>query len=166
MFLPCFETSTFYGFRLPYRTSSVFVSHVWLFSSFDRERLLFTQAVTEIVHERTYSHVQETCKGSFEVSGRTDFNLRKCAFLLNSLLFCRLTINIEAYTYYIAVFRIRDPVPFWPLDPESGISFFRIPDPNFPNHSFESLMTIFWVKSSIILWKLGQIFFFNTSKLK
>ena len=25
--------------------------------------------------------------------------------------------------------RIRDPVPFWPLDPGSGISFFRIPDP-------------------------------------
>ncbi len=25
--------------------------------------------------------------------------------------------------------RIRDPVPFWPLDPGSGIGFFRIPDP-------------------------------------
>ena len=25
------------------------------------------QAVTEIVHERIYSHVQDTCKGSFEV---------------------------------------------------------------------------------------------------
>jgi hypothetical protein len=24
---------------------------------------------------------------------------------------------------------IRDPVPFWPLDPGSGIGFFRIPDP-------------------------------------
>ncbi len=25
--------------------------------------------------------------------------------------------------------RIRDPVPFWPLDPGSGIGLFRIPDP-------------------------------------
>ena len=25
--------------------------------------------------------------------------------------------------------RIRDPVPFWPLDPGSGLGFFRIPDP-------------------------------------
>ncbi len=27
------------------------------------------------------------------------------------------------------VLRIRDPVPFWPLDPGSGIGFSRIPDP-------------------------------------
>jgi hypothetical protein len=29
-------------------------------------------------------------------------------------------------------------------------------------HTFESLVTIFWVKSSRILWKLAQIFFFST----
>jgi hypothetical protein len=29
----------------------------------------------------------------------------------------------------IPVVRIRDPVPFWPLDPGSRIGFFRIPDP-------------------------------------
>ncbi len=44
---------------------------------------------------------------------------------------------------------------FWP-DPGS-----RIPD-----HIFESLETIFWVKSSIILWKLAQIFFFGLPKIK
>ena len=30
---------------------------------------------------------------------------------------------------YVSVLRIRDPVPFWPLDPESRFDFFRIPDP-------------------------------------
>ncbi len=29
----------------------------------------------------------------------------------------------------LALLRIRDPVPFWPLDPGSGIGFFRIPAP-------------------------------------
>ncbi len=48
----------------------------------------------------------------------------------------------------------------WIQNPGSGIGFFRIP------HIFESLMTIFWVKSSIILWKLGQIFFFSLSKIR
>ncbi len=59
------------------------------------------------------------------------------------------------------------------LTPGSGIRnrFFpdpgsRIPDPGSQTHTFESLVTIFWVKSSIILSKLAQIFFFSTSKLK
>ncbi len=43
---------------------------------------------------------------------------------------------------------IRDPVPFWPLDPGSGIGFFRIPDLGSQTHIFESLVTIFWVKNS------------------
>ncbi len=60
--------------------------------------------------------------------------------------------------------RIRDPVPFWPLDPGSGMGFF--PDPGSRDHILKSFLTIFWVKSSIILWKLAQILFFSTSKLK
>jgi hypothetical protein len=49
--------------------------------------------------------------------------------------------------------RIRDPVPFLPLDPGSGTGFFRsrIPDPGAQTHIFKSLVTTFWVKSSIIL---------------
>ncbi len=46
--------------------------------------------------------------------------------------------------------RIRDPVLFWPLDPGSGIGFFRISDPGslIPDlgsqtHIFKSLLTIF-----------------------
>ncbi len=62
--------------------------------------------------------------------------------------------------------RIRDPVPFWPLDPGSVIGFFRISDPGSQTHIFESLVTIFWVKSSIILCKLAQIFFYSISKIK
>jgi hypothetical protein len=50
------------------------------------------------------------------------------------------------------------------LTPGSGIGFFRIPDlgsrisdPGSQTHIFEGLATIFWVKTSIILGKLGQI---------
>ena len=32
------------------------------------------------------------------------------------------------YSQYKPVLRIRDPVPFWPLDPGSRIGFFQIPD--------------------------------------
>ncbi len=58
--------------------------------------------------------------------------------------------------------RIRDPGlgAFWPLDPGSGISFFRIPDlgsrisdPGSQDYIFKSFLAIFLVKSSIILWK-------------
>jgi hypothetical protein len=62
--------------------------------------------------------------------------------------------------------RIRDPGSgAWPLDPGSGIGFFRIPDLGSQTHIFESLMTIFWVESSLILCKLVQIFFFTSWKL-
>ena len=40
------------------------------------------------------------------------------------------------------------------------------PDPGSQDHIFKSFLTIFLVKSSIILWKLAQIFFFSPSKLK
>ncbi len=61
--------------------------------------------------------------------------------------------------------RIRDQVPFWPLgpDPGSGIGFSgsRIPNPY-----FWELSDNFGVKSSIILWKLAQIFFLQHFKNK
>ncbi len=63
----------------------------------------------------------------------------------------------------VLLIRIRDPVPFWPLDPGSKIGFFRIPDLGSQSHIFESLMIIFCIKSSIILWKLAQIFLFSNS---
>ncbi len=55
-----------------------------------------------------------------------------------------------------AVLRIRnrDTVPFWPLDP--GWANNQDADPgtgtNIPHHISESLLTIFWVKSTSILW--------------
>jgi hypothetical protein len=52
------------------------------------------------------------------------------------------------------------------LTPGSGIRNRFFPNPGSQIHIFESLVTIFWVKSSIILWKLAPIFFFSTSKLK
>ncbi len=51
--------------------------------------------------------------------------------------------------------KVADPDPrtcaFLTLDPGSGIGFFRIPDPGNQTHIFDSLMTNFWVKSTIIL---------------
>jgi hypothetical protein len=45
------------------------------------------------------------------------------------------------------VFQIRDPVPLWP-DPGSGISKISGSGSgmNNPDHIFESIKTIFWVK--------------------
>ncbi len=60
-----------------------------------------------------------------------------------------------------AVLRIRDPVLFLTpgssvADPDPGSGAFLtpgsgIPDPGSQTHTFESLVTIFWAKSSIIL---------------
>ncbi len=53
---------------------------------------------------------------------------------------------------------------FW--TPGSGIRnrFFsgsRISDPGSQTHIFQSIVTIFWVKTLILLWKLVQNFFFS-----
>jgi hypothetical protein len=48
-------------------------------------------------------------------------------------------------------------------DPHPGSESF---DPWIPNYSFESVMTIFWVKSYRFLCKLAQIFFLHRSKIK
>jgi hypothetical protein len=48
----------------------------------------------------------------------------------------------------------------------SGIRNRLFPDPGSQTHIFESLVTIFWVKTSINPGKLGQIFFFSISKIK
>jgi hypothetical protein len=56
----------------------------------------------------------------------------------------------------------------WIGDPGSVIGFFRIPisDPGSQTLIFEGLVTIVWVKTSIILGKLCQIFSFSISKIK
>jgi hypothetical protein len=55
---------------------------------------------------------------------------------------------------------------FLTLDPDPGsrIGFFWIPDLGSQPHIFLSIVTNFWVKSSIILWKLAQILFFQDLK--
>ncbi len=62
--------------------------------------------------------------------------------------------------------RTRDPVSLWPLDPGSGMGLFRISDPGSQTHIFESLVTTFWVKSSIILLNLAQNIFLEQFKNK
>ncbi len=70
----------------------------------------------------------------------------------------------ECFTYYPAqccgsgIRWLFDP---WIRDPEEVFSGSRIPNPYFWEPSDN-----FWVKSSIICWKLAQIFFFNISKIK
>jgi hypothetical protein len=46
---------------------------------------------------------------------------------------------------------MRDPVPFLPLDPGSGIGFFRIPDLGPQTHIFESLFNFLPKNLSLIL---------------
>ncbi len=55
------------------------------------------------------------------------------------------------WSFTVLRIRIRDPVPFWPLDPGAGIGFFRIPD---PKH-------IFWKFSDNFLGKK----FYNSLKI-
>ncbi len=65
-----------------------------------------------------------------------------------------------------AVLRIRDPVPFWPLDPGSGIGFFRILYTESQAHIFESLVTIYWV-NFYNSFKIGpKLFFLQNVKNK
>jgi hypothetical protein len=54
------------------------------------------------------------------------------------------------------------------LTPGSGIRSGFFPDPGswIPDPNFESLLKIFWGKSSIILRKLAQIIFYSISKIK
>ncbi len=51
------------------------------------------------------------------------------------------------------------------LTPGSGIWNRFFPDPGSQIHIFGSILKIFWVKTSTILWKLAQIFFFTISKI-
>jgi hypothetical protein len=69
------------------------------------------------------------------------------------------------YSQYMPVLRIRDPVPFRPLDPGSGIGFFRtrISDPGSQPHIFENLLTIL-VKKFYNSLKIGPNFFLQQFK--
>jgi hypothetical protein len=60
-------------------------------------------------------------RGSFNFISKIRKSMRQNA---------KLTQIAYVYLPFIAVLRIRirDPVPFWPLDPGPGIGFFRIPD--------------------------------------
>ena len=67
-----------------------------------------------------------------------------------------------------AVLRIRDPVPFWPLDPGSGIGFFRIPDlgSRIPNPYFWELSDNFLGKKFYNSLKIDPNLFLKHFKNK
>ncbi len=56
-----------------------------------------------------------------------------------------------------------DTMPFWPLDPGSGIGFFRISDPGSQRHIFENLLTNL-VKKFYNSLKIGPNFFLQQFK--
>jgi hypothetical protein len=69
-------------------------------------------------------------------------------------------VRAKAKAFVVLVGSVADPDPGfgirclfdpWIRDPGSGIGFFRISDPGYQNHIFESFVTIFCIKSSIIL---------------
>ncbi len=64
--------------------------------------------------------------------------------------------------------RIRDPVPFWPLDPGSGIGFFRIPDlgSRIPNPYFWEFRDNCLGKKFYNSLKIGLNFFLQYFKTK
>jgi hypothetical protein len=80
----------------------------------------------------------------------------------------RIRIRIQLNSFRIRITSVADPDPgsgaF--LTPGSGRGFFRISDPGSQTHIFEGLVTSFWVKTSIILGKLGQIFVLQHIKNK
>jgi hypothetical protein len=57
-------------------------------------------------------------------------------------------VNRKSFVLTVLRIRIRDQIPF---DPGSGIrnTFFRISNPGSQIRIFESLMTDFWIKSTI-----------------
>ncbi len=57
-------------------------------------------------------------------------NYRQRFKFLNHVIFSASAVGLKTYICQAVLrIRIRDPVPFWPLDPGSGIGFFRISDP-------------------------------------
>jgi hypothetical protein len=57
-------------------------------------------------------------------------------------------MNADPQPCFLPVLRIWDPVIFCPLDLGYGIDFFL--DPGSSTHIYESLVTIFWVKSTVV----------------
>ncbi len=102
-----------------------------------------TAVIAQIWTCETWSCLQ-TIK--FEVSPKDSMPLRLKAAMDSSARYGTLSSILcrSSYFHLVLRIRIRDPVLFWPRDP---------------------LVTIFWGKSSIILWKLAQIFFFSISKI-
>ncbi len=70
-------------------------------------------------------------------------------------------ISFDLIAKAVLRIRIRDPVPFWPLDPGSGIGFFRILDPGFriPNPYFWELSDNFLGKKFYNSLKIDIKFF-------
>jgi hypothetical protein len=77
-------------------------------------------------------------------------------------------IKLNQYLLSVLRIRIRDPVPFWPLDPGSGLGFFRIPDPRsrIPNPYFWELGDNFLGKKFYNSLKIGPNFFLQHFRAK
>ncbi len=91
-------------------------------------------------------------------------NAKTLSFFSNLFAYYLLTLHDYRKTIFRTVLRsrIRDPVPFWPLDPGSGIGFSgsRIPNPYILEHIENFLGKNF--NNSL---KIGPNFFFSISKI-
>ncbi len=103
----------------------------------------------------------------------------KCVVLLNTVLWqffiTKLSVYVDIGHTYCACcntvlrIRIRDRVPFLPLDPpgsEIGFSKSRVLDSESQTHIFESLVTNFWVKKFYNSLKIVPNFFLQHFKNK
>jgi hypothetical protein len=98
------------------------------------------------------------------ISQRSDISVCQYSLLLLNLytkrLLCTEKIYIRVYGLIEAVLRIRirDSGSDAFLTPGSGIRTRFFPDPGSLTHIFESLVTIFWVKSSIFVENWPKFF--------
>ncbi len=82
-----------------------------------------------------------------------------------------LLLNFIKTCHGVPVLRIQDPVPFWPLEPGSGIGLPQIADlrSGIPNLRLIFWVAIFWVKNTgtivVVLSELAKKNFFTCSKI-
>ncbi len=96
------------------------------------------------------------------------FTVKKRFLQQINAIYLSLDLREGRQSYYRRRIRIRDPVPFWPLDPGSGIGFFRIPDlgSRIPNPYFWEFSDNFLSKKFNKSLKIGPNFFVQHFKHK
>ncbi len=108
------------------------------------------------------------CAGAGEYWAEQEVPVQQGAWLSDHHLLLRGVRPSPTPIHPVLRIRIRDPVPFRPLDPGSGIGFSRISDPGsrIPNPYFWELCDNFLGKKFYNFFKIGPIFFSKINKMK